>query len=365
MNIKPIFWALLAALCYGLSAPVAKLLLVELSPTFMAALLYLGAGLGMLAVNMFQGEEGKKQEASVTRKDLPFIVAMVALDIAAPIFLMLGLSKTNPATVSLLNNFEIVATTMIALILFKEAVGKRMWVAIGFILVGSLLLSIKDFSHFSFSLQALLVLLACLCWGFENNCTRMLSLKNPMQIVIIKGLGSGLGALAIAFFTHSIGIHFKFIMIALLLGFVSYGLSIYFYILAQRHLGAARTSSYYAFAPFIGVGLSFIVFKEMPSPSFFIALAIMAVGAYFTVSEKHKHVHQHTSITHEHRHRHGDGHHTHTHEESVHGEHSHFHTHEETTHSHAHLPDLHHVHEHGIDENHIYEHEHSEEGDQH
>ncbi len=271
---------------------------------------------------------------------------MVALDIAAPIFLMLGLTMTTSATASLLNNFEIVVTAVIALAAFKEAIGRRMWLAIVFITVSSIILSVENFGSLTISPGSLFVLLASICWGVENNCTGRLSLKNPLQIVMIKGLGSGSGAFLIAMLSGGGTTNVLFIAIALLLGFVAYGLSIYFYILAQRSLGAARTSAFYAFAPFIGVGLSFIVFREAPTLSFLIALAVMILGACLAALERHEHEHEHREAEHEHRHNHIDGHHDHTHEPPVGGEHSHAHTHTALSHRHGHLPDLHHGHVH-------------------
>ena len=326
--------------------PVAKILLKNISPTFMASMLYLGAGIGMAAVNIFRKKQTLEKEAQISKKDLPYIIAVVALDITASILLMAGLSMTTSATASLLNNFEIVATAVIALVIFKEAIGKRMWLAVALITVSSTILSIEDFGNLRFSIGAIFVLLGCICWGIENNCTRMLSLKNPIQIVMIKGVGSGSGALLIAVFTSGLTANIIYIFIALILGFVSYGLSIYFYILAQRNLGAARTSAFYAFAPFIGMGSSFIIFRETPAVSFIAALAVMLIGAYLAAFEKHSHKHTHIEMEHEHRHSHGDEHHNHTHEPPVANEHSHIHTHNSVTHSHAHTPDLHHSHTH-------------------
>lgn len=346
-NIKAIIFAILAALLYGISAPVSKILLRELSPTMMAALLYLGAGIGMLMVSVFKSFSGKERiEARITKRELPYVVGMIVLDIAAPIFLMIGLTMTTSSNVSLLNNFEIVATSMIALFIFKEAVGRRMWIAILLITLSSVLLSIEDIGHFSLSLGSIFVILASLSWGLENNCTRMLSIKDPIQVVVIKGFGSGLGALIIAVITGAYSSSVPYVLITLLLGFVAYGMSIYLYISAQRDLGAARTSAYYATAPFIGVVISWIVLKEPITSTFSIALFIMLFGTYFAVTENHAHRHSHIQVTHEHKHNHSDGHHNHHHKENVTGEHSHEHTHEHLVHEHAHLPDLHHRHSH-------------------
>lgn len=349
-ELKAIQFALLAALFYGLSSPVSKMLLTEIPPALMAALLYLGAGFSMFAANAYNSWTKREQlEASLTPKELPFIVAMILLDIVAPISLMLGLTLTTASNVALLNNFEIVATAVIALFVFKEAVGKRMWLAILSITLSSVLLTLTDAGSFSFSLGSFFVLLACIAWGFENNCTRMLSIKNPMQIVMIKGFGSGFGALIITGFNREGSGNMVFILLSLLLGALAYGVSILLYIKAQRELGAARTSAFYATAPFIGVISSWIVLKEPITTHFLSALAVMLLGTYFAITEDHSHAHIHNKVSHVHAHRHDDGHHeNHHHSEGVEGiEHIHEHVHEPTEHTHHHSNDIHHSHRHG------------------
>lgn len=286
MKKTAIFWAILAAALYALNSPISKLLLDQIPPTMMAALLYLGAGIGLTAVRLVQRGMGKgTKEKPLTRKDLPFTIGMVALDIAAPIFLMIGLTMMTAANASLLNNFEIAATSVIALGIFKETISKRLWTAIAFVTVGSIVLSVEDMSSFSFSFGSLFVLLACVCWGFENNCTRMISNKDPLEIVVIKGFGSGLGSLVIALVLGEGLPDWGYAACALLLGFVAYGLSIFFYIYAQRYLGAAKTSAYYALAPFIGTALSLVIFREIPTVSFVAALAFMIAGAYLASTD--------------------------------------------------------------------------------
>lgn len=280
-------YALTAALCYGLSAPFSKLLLEQISPSFLAALLYLGAGLGMWLVSFVDSPMGnRKAEIPLDRKDLPLLTAMVLLDTAAPILLLLGLSCTTPATVSLLNNFEIVATALIACWWFKEKVGKRLWMAILLITWACILLTVDDFSALSFSPGAVLALSASICWGFENNTTRLLSAKNPIQIVIVKGFGSGSMALLLAAFLDGLAFKPFYILGALALGALAYGCSVYFYILAQRQLGAARTGIYYAFAPFMGVLVSFMVIGQTIGLSFCAALSLMILGSYLAATEE-------------------------------------------------------------------------------
>ena len=223
-------------------------------------------------------------ETSLTKKDLPYTAAMIVLDIAAPISLMAGLATTNSESVSLLNNFEIVATSLIALLIFKERIRLRLAFAIVLITIASMLLSFEDISSLSFSPGSILTLLASVFWGFENNCTRMLSKKDPLEIVMVKGFGSGLGALLVALILGCRLPSLNAALASLALGFVSYGLSIFFYVYAQRYLGASKTSAYYAISPFLGVLLSLLIFKEIPDAFFWIALAIMAVGTYLTTT---------------------------------------------------------------------------------
>lgn len=284
---RGILCAVMAAAFYALNAPLSKLLLASVPPTMMAAFLYLGAGIGMAVLQLCQrGSVRARHEQRLTRRELPYTIGMVVLDIAAPIALMLGLTRTSAANASLLNNFEIVATSLIALLIFHERISPRLWVGIGLVTLSSVLLSLQDAGSLSFSVGSLFVLLACVCWGLENNCTRMLSAKDPVQIVVIKGIGSGLGSLIIALCVGEALPSLSTVLMTLLLGFVAYGLSIVFYIYAQRELGAARTSAYYAIAPFIGVALSLLIFLESPAPLFLAALLVMIAGTWVvTVSE--------------------------------------------------------------------------------
>lgn len=283
---RAIFIAIIAATLYAANAPLSKLLLVKIPPTMMAAFLYLGAGIGLFLVGTVQKLVGKAvKEKPLSRNELPYAIGMVVLDITAPIFLMIGLTKTTAANVSLLNNFEIVATSIIALFIFKESISKKLWGAIFLVTVSSMILSFEDMSSFSFSIGSLFVLLACVCWGFENNCTRMISDKSPLQIVVIKGFCSGIGSLIIAIAIGECFVRWQYFLMILLLGFVAYGLSIFFYVYAQRELGAAKTSAYYAVAPFIGTALSLIIFREIPSFSFVLALVVMITGTYFAATE--------------------------------------------------------------------------------
>lgn len=282
-----IFLAIVAAVLYSLNSPFSKILLDYMPSTLMAGFLYVGAGLGMGVIALIRkGTKHDMSEAKLTKHELPYVIAMILLDIAAPICLLLGLKSITAANASLLNNFEIVATAIIALIVFKEKISLRLWLGIIFITAACLLLSLEDISSFQFSYGSLFVLAACICWGFENNCTRKISSKDPMQIVLLKGIFSGLGSIIIGLIIGERITVLWSVFAVLGVGFVAYGLSIFFYVYAQRILGAARTSAYYAVAPFIGSFLSLILFMELPHYTFFIALGLMAVGAWLSAQDK-------------------------------------------------------------------------------
>lgn len=279
--------AILAAALYAINSPFSKILLDYMPSTLMAGFLYIGAGLGMGAVALIRRIKGvERTEERITRTDIPYTVAMIVLDIAAPIFLLLGLSHTTAANASLLNNFEIVATAIIALMIFKEKISARLWCGIVFVVASCAILSFEDISSLRFSFGSLFILLAALCWGIENNCTRRLSSKDPLEIVLLKGIFSGLGSLIIGLCLGEKVTYLWSVIAVLAVGFVAYGLSIFFYVYAQRRLGAARTSAYYAISPFIGAFLSLVIFGDIPPYTFFIALLLMAIGAWLCASDE-------------------------------------------------------------------------------
>ena len=335
------FFAILAAALYAINIPLSKVLLQFVQPTMMAALLYLGAGVGLFFYGVFTKEKGEK----LTKAELPYTIGMIVLDIAAPILLMLGLQRTNSANASLLNNFEIVATSLIAFLAFREKLSKRLTAAIALVTVASITLSFEGTGSFEFNTGSLLVLGAACCWGLENNCTRMLSNKSSVQITTVKGIFSGLGSLMVALMAGERIPGAVWILAALILGFVAYGLSINFYIKAQKDLGAAKTSAYYSVAPFLGVLFGVLLLRERPGIQFYIGLAIM-IGATVlmvkdTISLQHTHEHSHC---HTHEHAHGELIHTHEHCH-IHS-HTHIHGEDESAHGHTHETIDGHDHEH-------------------
>jgi drug/metabolite transporter (DMT)-like permease len=348
-HLTPILQALIAALLFGASAPLAKLLLGEVEPIPLAAFLYLGSGLGLLGVKVYQHftQRSTEREAQIKRADLTWLAgAILAGGVAAPITLLFSLQKTPAATASLLLNFEGVATTLIAALLFKESISRRAGWAIALISLSGIFLSINLNASWGFSLGAVGILAACFLWGLDNNLTRNISAKDPLMIVTLKGLGAGSFSLAMAFVLGNQLPAPGIILGAMLLGSLSYGLSIVLFIHAMRGLGAARTSALFGTAPLAGMLLSFLLFRELPGWLFLVAFPIMVVGTIVLVSEEHEHHHIHNLTVHEHAHVHTDGHHNHDHNGEKIEKHSHIHDHAELDHSHDHMPDLHHRHNH-------------------
>ena len=273
-RLRAVGLELLAAVLYAVNLPFSKLLLGQVGSLTLAGLLYLGAGAGMALLSLFHRDDAPR----LGREDLAPTLGMILLDIAAPILLMLGLRGGEAASASLLGNFEIVATALFALLLFRERVSRTLWAALGCITLSCGVLSFQGAESLRFSAASLLVLGAACCWGLENNCTRRLSSKSAREIVILKGFFSGGGSLCLARLAGEslppLGVALR----AMGLGFVSYGLSIFFYVRAQRELGAARTSAYYSVNPFVGSLLALLLLREGLGPGYFAALPVMLLG---------------------------------------------------------------------------------------
>lgn len=329
-KVKAVIFALSAAIFYAVNVPLSKILLRNIEPSFMAGLLYLGAGVGMMILSLLNLNIDGDSEP-FTKNDLPFIVGMIVLDIAAPIFLMTGITYGTSSNASLLGNFEIVATALIAYAIFHEPVSNRLRIAIALITLSGMILTFGGAESLKFSYGSIFVLLAASFWGLENNCTRKLSSKSASMIVILKGFFSGLGSIMIALMTGENIPPIYDSFCALLLGFVAYGLSIFFYVRAQETLGAAKTSAYYAAAPFIGALMSFVILREKLSGTYILALAVMLAGSLLVVidtmiqrhshTHRHAYIHSHNGITHAHIFTH-----THDHNHLL-NTHNHFHGH--------------------------------------
>jgi len=273
-KILPIIYAILAAVFYAISIPCSKLLMDYVPQVFMASFLYLGAGVGIGIIYLFHFKKEKKEER-ISKSDLPYTIGMVVLDIIAPILLMIGVNMCNASNASLLGNFEIVATTVIAIIFFKEKISWKLFISIILVIAASVILTFDVTDGFKFSLGSLFVILATVCWGIENNFTRKISNKSTYEIVTIKGLCSGAGSFVVALIVGEHIPDIKYILIVIALGFVAYGLSIFTYVRAQKDLGSAKTSAFYAIAPFIGTALAFVIVKEQFTYMYLIGLLIM------------------------------------------------------------------------------------------
>lgn len=352
--------ALLSAVLFGVSAPLAKLLLADFGPLTLAGLLYLGAGVGLLLTGMviyrYNHHKGiYNAEAPLREADYTWLLgAVLAGGVAAPILLLYSLRLTPAATASLLLGFEGAATALIARLLFGESLGRRAWGAIGLVTLAGVLLSYDPSAAWGISWGALGVLGACVLWGLDNNLIRQISAKNPLGIAMGKGLAAAGCSLLLVRWFEGPWPDLCAQMPALLLGYLSYGLSIVLFVRALRSLGAARTSILFSTAPLAGVLLSAALFREMPGWLFFLALPLMGAGIYLLANEEHIHPHLHPTETHEHRHAHGparsgellDEHHQHGHPagQPEAQAHAHPHTHQPLEHDHEHRPDLHHRH---------------------
>lgn len=333
---------------FGASTPLAKLALSSASPVLIAGLLYLGSGVGLAVMRMLHTATGAgNTETSLTRKDLPWLAgAILAGGVAGPTLLLFGLLKTPASAASLLLNLEAVATAVIAWVIFRENVDKRVGLGFAFILLGGILLALPH-EGFSISNGAMLIAAACLCWGIDNNLTRKISGSDPSQIAMWKGLVAGCvnTALALGF-----GAKFPAVGVALgaaVIGFFGYGLSLVLFVRALRHLGTARTGAYFSTAPFAGAALSFALGHGRLDLAFCAAGILMLAGVWLHATERHEHLHVHEALEHDHLHVH-DEHHEHAHSPGdPPGEpHAHRHKHERLVHSHPHYPDIDHRHQH-------------------
>jgi len=337
-----ILQALTAAIFFGASAPISKLLLGDISPIFLAAFLYLGSGTGISLTKLVQRISSKEKEAGIKSADVKWLAgAIISGGILAPIVLMVSLQNTSASTASLLLNFEGVGTTLIALLFFKESISRRAWTAILVITMASIFLSTNFNEGFGISFGALGIILACFLWGLDNNFTRNISGKDPLVIVAWKGLIAGTFSFFLAFFLGNQIPSFTTIFYTLILGFISYGLSTLLFIYSMRGLGAARTSALYGTAPLAGILLSIVLFGEIPSFFFIIATILMIGGTLLLINENHSHSHVHTVLFHEHIHSHDDLDHGHDSSKTIH---AHEHEHPAEEHEHEHLPDIHHRH---------------------
>ena len=335
--------ALGAALLFGAGTPLAKLLLAQASPWLLAGLLYLGSGLGLTAVRWLR----RAPAVRLSRVEWPwFAGAVVAGGVAGPVLLMLGLTGMPASGASLLLNAEGVFTALLAWLAFKENFDRRIALGMAAIALGAVVLSWPGEARFAVAWPALAVLGACLAWALDNNLTRKVSLADASWIAAVKGLAAGSINLALAFGLGATLPAAPVVAASLLVGFLAYGVSLTWFVLGLRHLGTARTGAYFCIAPFFGALLA-VVLGEAVTVPLLLAGALMAVGIWLHLTERHSHEHTHEPLAHEHPHVH-DAHHLHRHDPPVPPgtRHSHWHRHDALTHTHPHFPDAHHRHPH-------------------
>ena len=344
-----IVFALLAATLFGASTPFAKHLTGAVAPVMLAALLYLGSGLGLAAWRLARRQiDGGASAGRIPASDLPWLAgAILTGGVAGPVLLMVGLAATPASSASLLLNLEGVLTALLAWSVFKENFDRRIFIGMLFVVLAGALLSWSERPQFGLPWGPMAIIGACACWALDNNLTRKVSASDAVQIACFKGLVAGSVNLLIA-----IALGYRVpgsttIAGAATVGLLGYGISLVMFVVALRYLGTARTGAYFAAAPFAGAVMSMLLFGERPGTMFWFAAMLMGIGIWLHLSETHDHAHQHEPLEHDHEHIH-DEHHQHEHGPDIVSSepHAHHHVHAPLLHAHPHYPDIHHRHGH-------------------
>lgn len=348
MSLRSASPALTAALLFGASTPVAKWLVGDVAPLLLAGLLYLGSGVGLGVLLSWRTRNRESAtRLRIPRADWPWLLGAIFFGgVLGPALLMLALTRVDGASASLLLNVEGVLTAVIAWLVFKESADWRIVAGMVAIVGGGVLLSWEPNGSLM-STGAVLLIGACACWAVDNNLTRKVSTNDAMLVACLKGLIAGACNTALALGSGATWPSPLLLSGSFLVGFLGYGLSLTLFVVALRSLGTARTGAYFSVAPMFGVVVSLMIWPEPPSALFWAAAALMALGVWLHVSERHRHEHTHEQMQHEHPHQH-DEHHDHEHDFAWDGvePHTHAHGHRRLTHEHAHYPDIHHRHRH-------------------
>ena len=337
--------ALGAAFLFGTGTPLAKLLLASISPWLLAGMLYLGSGLGLSLLRLVRRPE---QRARLAQGEWPWLAGAVLFGgVLGPVLLMWGLLGMPASGAALLLNAEGVFTAAIAWVVFRENVDRRIFIGMLAIVGGAMVLSWPGQPHFGDTLPALAVLAACLAWGIDNNLTRKVALVDAVWLASVKGLVAGATNLMLALALGAAWPPIPQIGGALAVGLLAYGFSLVLFVVALRHLGAARTGAYFSVAPFFGAVIGVLGLGEPVTAPLLIAGSLMAVGVWLHLSEQHAHEHAHDVLEHEHEHEH-DEHHQHAQDGPMApgASHTHRHRHQPLRHDHPHFPDAHHHHDH-------------------
>jgi drug/metabolite transporter (DMT)-like permease len=349
MNRTAVLYALISAALFGVSTPAAKILVGTVHPAVLAGLLYCGAGVGIAVLRqVLPSIVASAPEVTLTRSEFPwFAGAILAGGVIGPLLLMAGLARTDAATASLLLTLEGAATALMAWFIFQENFDRRIALGMVFLLVGAAVLSWSGTPTVHSLIGPLAIVGACLAWGLDNNLTRRVSLADPLQIVQLKGLIAGPFNLVLGLALGAALPDLSSILIASVVGFFGYGVSLALFVVALRHLGTARTGAYFSTAPFLGSVAAIVALGEPITAQLAVAGIFMAIGVWLYLTERHQHEHLHEPMAHTHPHAH-DEHHRHAHSplDPLGDSHTHFHKHARLRHSHPHMPDMHHTHQH-------------------
>jgi len=351
MNNHAAMLALVSAVLFGVSTPAAKGLLGSIHPAMLAGLLYCGAGIGVALLRRLPRplvSEGTGSEAPLASHDMPWLAgAIVAGGIFGPRLLMVGLRTTDAAAASLLLTLEGVATALLAWFVFHENFDRRIALGMACLVAGAAILAWSRTPTLGSVIGPVAIMGACIAWGLDNNLTRKVSLADPLQIVELKGLVAGPINIAFALWVGAEFPAMISLLIAGVVGFLGYGVSLALFVFALRYLGTARTGAYFSTAPFLGAVAALLLWGEPLTVQLVVAGVLMALGVWLHLTERHEHEHEHEAMEHEHAHVH-DAHHQHAHgADDPPGEpHSHRHRHDRVRHTHPHVPDMHHTHRH-------------------
>jgi drug/metabolite transporter (DMT)-like permease len=344
LNQTGVVAALAAAVLFGSGTALAKGLLININPWLLAALLYLGSGLGLMLYRGLRRLPG----VGLQPGEWPWLAGAIFMGgVVGPLLLMIGLTAMPASGASLLLNAESVFTALLAWFVFRENFDRRIALGMAAIIAGAFVLSWPENARLEAAWPAWSVLGACLAWGIDNNLTCKVSLADASWLASIKGLSAGTVNLILAMLLGTTCPPWLNLVEALVVGWFAYGVSLTLFVVGLRHLGTARTGAYFSIAPFFGALLSILWLDEPVDGRLLLAGGLMAVGVWLHLTEQHSHEHLHQAIEHTHDHEH-DEHHQHTHSELAPPgvKHTHRHRHEPITHSHQHFPDLHHRHGH-------------------